>query len=224
MKLKGINPVGDGEIVEVHADLYRTDLAFNMWLQSLGFEDDPFTVFHPKGYKHHMTGRVRSSKERLPATIRGIDSLTSRVIREAQSHGLALYLEIELVREVTHFSAAPSTPLTMLNSLQFFSLGQFGGAKADIHVEFPQNSVTEDVRRYFVEKKFYWVATPPTFYFPAEEIATLQTTTYESARDVYERLAGNPPPGCTAVHLEQKLHMLATSDDLPMPEAILVKA
>ncbi|RJQ29762.1 hypothetical protein C4571_00610 [Candidatus Parcubacteria bacterium] len=222
--LHGITaPAGEGTVLEVHLDLERTTPVFDSWLGSVGFEGDPFTIFYPAWCTRHMTGRMRTRKEDLAIILPEVNALIANAMKEAKSHGIDLYSEVELVRDIKRFSPPESRHSdAVLDSLCFSSTGRFGTAKADVHVEFPSGEVSPEVREYLTGKKFYWVATPPSAHFPAEEIATLQTSTYKAAEEVYRLLSAKPLRGCTAIHLEQKLSMAATRAGLPMPETIEV--
>jgi hypothetical protein len=225
-KLEGIKPSGNGTVVEVHADLQRTDPDFIAWLSAMGFQDDPFTVFHPQGYVQHMTGRLRYPASQLRAVLPDVHALIDRVIEQGRELNFPLYLELELVRGIARFEPSVTAHRSkgeILPHFHFSRTGTFGAAKADIHVEFRHGTVTTEVHQSLLDKEFYWVGTPSTEHFPAEDIATLQTARYDSARAVYQALILDPPVGCTAIHLEQKLSMRATSSDLAMPEVIAVE-
>ena len=214
-------PAGDGPILEVHVDLWETHSPLE-WLGDFGFENDPFAVFYPSGYVHHVTGRTRVHEKGLRAKMSEVDALIERVIDEARSRRVDLYTEVELVRDTKHFPQRSIRGINVLDKFTFTPTGKCGGAKADIHIEFLAGTVPAEVREYLLRKYFYWVSTPETKYFPAEEIATLQTATYGSAQDAYKCLVVQPLPLCTGIHLEQKLSMRATRPDLPMPEVIKV--
>lgn len=222
--LYGISPpVGEGIILEVHLDIQETDQSFISWLESVGFENDPFLIFHPPQYTHHMTGRTRCLSKDLHTILPGVHALVESVIAEAHAQGFNLYTEIELARETVHFSRRESLDINnVLDLMDFRQSGLYGGAKADVHVEFENGTVPEAVREYLLDKKFYWVSTPQTQNFPSEEIATLQTTTYQGGKKIFELLVANPLPFCTGIHLEQKLSMKTTDPKLPMPEVIEV--
>lgn len=216
-------PVGEGTILEVHLDVQDTTSSFNNWLEGVGFENDPFVIFHPPQYNHHLTGRMRVSPKNLSTVLPKIDTLVTSVISKAQSRGINLYAEVELARETMYFPKLDSSLVNgVLDGLTFRLSGQCGGAKADVHVEFKSGTVSHEVRGYLSRKHFYWVSTPPTVHFPAEEIATLQTLTWQGAKKVYDILCNHPLPDCTGIHLEQKLSMKTTRADLPMPEVIEV--
>jgi hypothetical protein len=89
-----------------------------------------------------------------------------------------------------------------------------------VHVEFRAGTVPEDVRSLLHSRGFYWVRTPASQHFPSEEIATLQASVFNDARQVYDRLVAAPFPSCTGIHLEQKLAMIPSHPDLPMPGAM----
>ena len=144
------------------------------------------------------------------------------VIAEAQAHEARLYLEVEIVREKTYFDGDVGEMTDPLKNLVFSPSGVFGGAKADIHIEFPKGTVSEEVRKYLLRSCFYWVETPATELFGAEEIATLQLSEFGDAMKVYKAFVASPLPACTGIHLEQKLHMLASCEGLAMPEVICV--
>lgn len=222
MKLQGIRSSGDGMIIEVHVDLYRTHPSFNRWLEAQGFEDHPFSVFHPAGYTQHMTGRTRCVRGQLRGALGEINVLLDEILQHGRAFNCPCYVEIELVREVTRFQPQTAAIISHgLDQFKFTPSGVFGTAAADIHVKFRHGEVSEEVRRYLLERQFYWVATCTDPSLP-KEIATLQTATYESAIHVYWELAENPLPRCVAIHLEQKLRMVATHQGLPMPEVIRV--
>ena len=225
MKLRGVKrPVGDGVLLEIHIDLVRTTQDFSFYLENLGFEDDPFTVFWPEGFAHHMTGRQRCLSQSLKSTLVEAGAFIEKCIQVGREAGLDFYVEVELARETRRFEPESSAPMEgVLDEMRFNPTGTFGNAKGDVHVEFPSGMVTEETRRYLTSKTFYWVTTLETSEFPAEEIATLQTSTYEAARRVYRKLTERPLENCKTVHLEQKLLMAATRPDLPMPETIDVE-
>jgi len=224
--LHGVSaPPGNGTVLEVHLDIQNASPAFASWLEGIGFENDPFVLFYPPEYSWHMTGRTRIPPKGLHDVFPKIDSLVEDVIAEARLQAIRLYSEIELVRGTTYFaSRGPSQDLVVLDSVTLRGTGQFGGAKADVHVEFESGRVPGEVRDYLSRNHFYWVSTPPTTHFPAEEIATLQTSTYPGAKEIYDLLVATPLPGCTGIHIEQKLSMKVSTAGLPMPEVIEVKA
>jgi hypothetical protein len=222
--LHGVSaPTGNGTVLEVHLDIQNLTPLFRGWLEDVGFENDPFLVFYPPQYTIHMTGRTRVPSKDIPALMPEANNLTARVIAEAQSRNISLYTEVELARETLYLSKSNSTQENIvLDECGFRPSGEFGGAKADVHVEFLAGTVPPRVRKYLSAKLFYWVMTPLTSRFPSEEIATLQTSTFHEAKTVYDLLVANPLRNCTGLHLEQKLSMKATSRDLPMPEVIEV--
>ncbi|MDB5204535.1 MAG: hypothetical protein JWP09_563 [Candidatus Taylorbacteria bacterium] len=224
MKLNGINvPEGEGIVLEVHLDLQHTTSAFTAMLNGLGFENDPFATFFPTGYVAHMTGRLRVLQKDLRNLLPRVNSLVAGIIKKAMIAECALYTEVELVREIYRFEPSDGILFNRaLDVLKFSGSGKLGGAKSDVHVEFPYGKVPDEVRAYLSEKMFYWVSTPETPHCHAEEIATLQTSTYPAGKRVCDLLVANPLPGCTAIHLEQKLSMTATNFNLVMPEVIMV--
>jgi hypothetical protein len=214
---------GEGLVVEVHIDLITPRTRLVSVLEGLGFEDDPFEVFHPQGYTNHMTGRVKVTQQELKVRLREVREVVEGLLVEGRGER-GFYVETELVRGKHYFNTNSVTMgANQLSGFLFSGIGRFGGAKADIHVEFPAGNVSPEVRRYLTEQKFYWVKTPKTPYFGSEEIATLQTLTFNSAKQIYSVLCESPLPGCTGVHLEQKLSMVASHPGLPMPEVISVK-
>ena len=216
-------PTGNGTVMEVHLDILTANQSFLDWLESLGFENDPFKDFHPSEYTRHMTGRTRALPRDLHLILPGINALVESIIDKAQAQEFDLYAEIELVRETIHFPRNEAGKINpVLDGMTFRSSGRHGGAKADIHFEFLAGTVPEAVRDYLVSKNFYWVSTPVTQHGLAEEIATLQTTQYRDAKRIFDLLATSPLPFCTGIHLEQKLLMEATKNGLPMPEVIEV--
>jgi hypothetical protein len=224
IKFNGVTaPDGEGMVLEVHLDIQKTTTGFTEWLNTLGFENDPFATFFPVGYIAHMTGRLRVLPKNIKDLLPKVNSLVAGVIQKAISEEHALYAEVELVREVLRFTPMEVMILDKsLDSFHFHRSGKFGGAKSDVHIEFPKGKVPDYVRDYLSSKEFYWVSTPQTVHCGAEEIATLQTTTYEAGRQVVSLLAQRPLPGCTAIHLEQKLSMVSTNYNLAMPEVISV--
>ncbi len=222
--LHGVSaPTGKGTVLEVHLDIQNALPAFGSWLEQIGFENDPFVVFYPPEYSGHMTGRTRVPPKGLHDVFPKVDSLVETVMVEARSQAIKLYSEIELVRGTTYFAdRRPSQKLNVLDDITLRRSGQFGGAKADVHVEFESGRVPLKVRDYLSRNHFYWVSTPPTAHFPAEEIATLQTSTYPGAKVIYDLFVTAPLPGCTGIHIEQKLSMKASNAGLPMPEVIEV--
>lgn len=222
--LHGISaPAGEGTILEVHLDIQRPTKTFTDWLMEMGFENDPFLIFFPPEYTYHMTGRARVLPRDMHVILPQVERLVRDVVARAQSLGISLYTETELARETTYFPGNQATTTNgILDVFQFDQSGRHGGAKADVHVEFKDGTVTPAVRKYLVEKHFYWVSTPPTEHFSSEEIATLQTTEYKGAKRIYDLLCDHPLHACTGIHLEQKLSMETTSAHLPMPEVIHV--
>jgi hypothetical protein len=225
VKLNGIlAPTGEGLIVEVHVDLIDPSPSFRDYLHAQGFEEDPFSIFFPAEYNCHMTGRTRHSQKEPNLTIESVRRLVRRLVNEGKGE-CGFYVETELVRDVARFCGVlgeVSRTGDALDDVQFFATGRHGEAKADVHVEFPLGQVSEEIRRYLTSRQFYWVQAPSTTHFGPEEIATLQTETYASAVTVFQKLRAHPLPGCTAVHLEQKLGMSASRSGLPMPEVIMV--
>jgi hypothetical protein len=221
MKLDGITaPEGAGLVVEVHADVINPSSLFLEFLEGEGFEMDPFSKFYPEDYTHHLTGRVRadkrSSKKSIDWVVNKVRGVISQWAREK------FYLEVELVRGEYHFQIAAKQFRPSLDMFNFTKTGKYGNAKADIHVDFPFGNVTAEIREYFIAHQFYWVQTPETQYFGPEEIATLQTETFASAAEVYGLLCQNSLLGCSGIHLEQKIVMMASRPNLPMPEVIAV--
>ncbi|MEJ0021609.1 MAG: hypothetical protein WDN47_03420 [Candidatus Doudnabacteria bacterium] len=225
MQFNGLKPpAGPGLVIEVHADLIQPSHDFSSFLRSCGFEDDPFSIFFPREYTDHMTGRIRVQKSDLPPVVADVRR-TVETILAAAGNEPGVYMEIELVKDKVSFPAPISdqTMYEILESFNFSSTGRCGEAKADIHVKFLQGQVLPEVREYLVRKHFYWVATPPNEHIGAKEICTLQTDTYESAQAVFAALCQHPLPNCIGLHLEQKLGMVPNRANLPMPEVIAVK-
>lgn len=217
-------PEGVGLVLEVHLDLAVVTPAFERFLHDRGFEDDPFSIFRPEWCTRHMTGRARVPGRRLSTLLPAVNTAVEEVLAKARESRIDLYIEVELVRGVWRASALQARKdwRKALEGFHFQPTGRLGGAKADIHVEFPAGGVSPAVRTYLSARQFYWVATPATRHCPAEEIATLQPCAYTAARQVYQSLVRRPPPNCSAIHLEQKLRMEATSTGLTMPEVISV--
>ena len=222
--LHGIEaPPGDGKVVEVHLDIMDAPDDFLRRLGEFGFESDPFLDFYPPQYRLHYTGRTRALLNDVRKVISEVRALTAQIIEEAQAVGARMYVEIELVRKIHHFQASASVcNLKGLGGLAFRETPHIGSAKADVHVEFCSGTVPNDVRSLLVDKSFYWVRTPPSDRFPSEEIATLQTSDFDGGHQGYERLVNAPLPACTGIHLEQKLAMIASHPNLPMPAAVEV--
>ncbi|MDP3880917.1 MAG: hypothetical protein Q8Q32_01940 [bacterium] len=216
-------PEGKGVVLEVHLDIQQASAAFASWLQDLGFEPDPFTMFHPAGYTAHMTGRARVPKRSMQAFLQEIEGTLDAVMRRARRNNTPLYAEVEIATSTARFEVRRAGRFSdVLSGFRFERTGRQGGAKADIHLEFDAGTVPALLREYLKSKCFYWVATPSTEHFGAEEIATLQTSTFVAARRVYERLVTRTLPFATGIHLEQKLFMRASHEGLPMPEVINV--
>ena len=214
-------PEGDGVIIEVHLDIMDAPSEFLELLKSLGFEDDPFLEFFPPQYRMHYTGRTRVPRSEVHHALPPLRALVAQVLAAAREAGVRLYAESELVRSICHFEGGGSNRgLRVLDELAFQESPAGAEVKADVHVEFVSGSVPPEVRRLLEAKRFYWVRTPPSERFPSEEIATLQTSTFEGARQVFDRLQASPLPACTGVHLEQKLAMIPSRPDLPMPVVI----
>ena len=211
-------PPGRGMVVEVHLDIMQASTEFLMWLTKLGFEDDPFAEFYPAEYRFHYTGRTRIPRSTLRTELPAIRGVAEQVITAAREANVRMYVETELVRRIHHFDDGnQSVGLTVLDEFTFIQNKDVPNPKADIHVEFRSGTVPFAIRSAFQAKNFYWVKTPLTELFPSEEIATLQTSTFAEARQVFDRLLACPPPACTGVHLEQKLSMIPSFPDLPMP-------
>jgi hypothetical protein len=226
-------PEGRGDVVEVHLDMQNPTPAFQAWLYSLGFQDDPFERFFPKNYTDHATGRTRAlpkqpagsddANRELRVVLPEIRALVDVVVAEAQFQGILLYAEVEIVRgKVSIPLNAPRAFDSPLDSLNFAKTGKFGGALADIHVKFAAGAVPEEVRSYLLSKHFYWVSIAANSASPAKEVATLQTAELGSAMEVYRLLLESPLPSCNAIQLEQKLAMKPTALGIPMPEVICV--
>jgi len=219
-------PEGDGIVLEMHVDSRGASSSFIKWLEGRGFENDPFDIFFPPQFDGHMTGRTRVPRKQLASVLREADALATEIVEEARRQAIDLFVEVELALETVHFpQGEPCEFRPILDELILRQTGQFGGAEADVHVEWWKGTIPQDVREYLLSKGFYWVSTPPTEYFPAEEIATLQAGDYAGGKAVFDLLVANPLPGCTGIHLEQKPRrrgMRATRPDLPMPEVIAV--
>jgi hypothetical protein len=214
-------PPGDGMVIEVHLDMMQPTALFLERLHNLGFEDDPFLDFYPPEYHFHFTGRSRALQSELRTVLPGIESLAAQVIQEARDSDVKLYAEVELVRDIQHFeSENTARDLSALEAVTFNLSPEPLQIKADIHVEFRAGTVPNNVRDLLLKKGFYWVRTPESERFPSEEIATAQTSAFEDARQVYHRLVASPLPGCTGIHLEQKVAMIASFPGLPMPHAL----
>lgn len=216
-----VPPPGEGIVIEVHLDIMEAPGSFLCSLNDFGFESDPFLDFYPPDYRFHYTGRTRVLLSDVADTLRHLRSLTAEVIEKAKAANVGMYIETEIVRDIQHFKDDGHVRnLSALNGLSFKKSARLGSAKADIHVEFRSGTVPFDVRNLLLGKAFYWVRTPSSGLFPSEEIATLQTAVFDDAQRVYSRLVTCPLPACTGIHLEQKLEMVASHPDLPMPEVV----
>jgi hypothetical protein len=224
MHLLGLTPpAGEGYVVEVHLDMQNDHPSFATIVGELGFEDDPFEVFFPAGYQRHMTGRIRTTKKKLPIVIPQVRDLVDHVVTEAKNHDVDLYAEIEIVREKQPFITNDSSVEEgVLDGIDLQPTDQFGGADADIHLKFRAGTVSSRVRAYLESKCFYWVMTPATELFPSKEIATLQTDSLGGAKLIYRLLLETPFANALGIQLEQKLGMVPTRKDLPMPRVIKV--
>jgi hypothetical protein len=213
-----VAPEGEGLVVEVHLDIMEVTTDFLKKLNRLGFENDPFLDFYPPGYYFHYTGRARVVERDLARELPAIDSLITQIIDEAREQHVKMYAECELVRDIRHFSDQASIRnLFALDCVTFETSSMAEPAKADIHVEFRSGAVPQAVRELLSARGFYWVRTPASDRFPSEEIATVQTSVFRHARQVYDRMVASPLPGCTGIHLEQKLTMRRSCPDVPLP-------
>jgi hypothetical protein len=222
--LYGTNaPEGDGLVLEVHLDITQLTPEFELWLEDHGFESDPFLVFFPPQYNHHRTGRTRIAQARLKSFLPEVVALVEEVIVQARKHGVALYAETELVRQTNHFpESASEVPPNALDGIVIRPSSGADAAEADVHVEFLEGTVSNEVKKYLSDKGFYWVSTPRSARFPSEEIATLQTATFDMAKQIYDRLVSNRLSACTGIHLEQKLSMARSEPGLPMPQVMKI--
>jgi hypothetical protein len=216
-----VAPAGEGKVIEVHLDMMEASIAFLSRLNDLGFENDPFIDFYPPEYHFHYTGRTRALERDVRKILPTIEALVAETIEEARKADVKLYAEIELVRSIHHFDGGGSdSDLSGLDSIQFRKSGEAFLTKADVHVEFRSGTVPGQVRALLESRGFYWVRTPASQLFPSEEIATLQASVFNDALHVYDRLVAAPLPACTGIHLEQKLAMIPSNPDLPMPGAM----
>src|SRR5262245_35285526 len=102
--LHGIKaPEGNGIILEVHLDIQKAPGLFLDWVKSKGFENDPFVIFYPPQYLHHMTGRTRLLPKQLSETSPRVEMLVEEVVNQARLQGVRLYTETELARETVRF-------------------------------------------------------------------------------------------------------------------------
>lgn len=218
-----VAPPGDGKIIEVHLDIMDAPDDFLRRLTEFGFESDPFLEFYPPEYTQHYTGRTRAPKSNVGDMIHDVQALIEQVMREANLANVSMYVESELVRKINHFDK--NDVARNLDGIADFTFQRSASAhstKADVHVEFRSGTVPNEVRCFLLSKLFYWVRTPQSSLFPSEEIATLQTSRFNDAREVFDRLVASPLPACTGIHLEQKLAMIPSYPDLPMPGAVEV--
>jgi hypothetical protein len=207
-------------VIEVHLDIMEAPAAFFRRLSALGFEDDPFLDFYPPEYRFHYTGRTRASRSEFHAALPGIDALIAQTIDEAQKAGVRMYAECELVREIHHFDKGDLVRhLSALDGVALRKSREPDLVKADVHVEFQSGTVPDQVRALLLNGNFYWVRTPASEFFPSEEIATVQTSIFHDAQQIYNRLVAAPLPACTGIHLEQKLAMIPSHPGLPLPSA-----
>jgi len=214
-------PAGEGKVIEVHLDMIDANTAFLGRLNDLGFENDPFLDFYPPEFRFHYTGRTRAHANEIHSKLSILGKLIDEVIEAARKAGVRMYVESELVRDIRHFDNHGSMRgLSALEGIYFRECGPGCLTKADVHVEFRAGTVPDDVRSLLLEKGFYWVSTPISERFPCEEIATLQASIFLDAQHVYDRLVAAPLPACTGIHLEQKLAMIPSHPDLPMPGAM----
>lgn len=224
-KLNGIvPPASAGEVLEVHVDLAAFNPNIQNILEGFGFETDPFVEFWPAGYVAHYTGRTKVGPKQLQLQKMLVEALAREIAAVGVAENCPMYVEVELVRSASRFAETGIHFEPTLDQFDFSGTGRMGGAAADIHVEFLAGSVSKEVREYLLAKNFYWVSTPAGAHYPAEDIATLQTQTFVSAQRVFTALIETPFPGCTAVHLEQKLGMYPSHPELCMPEVIQVAA
>ncbi len=162
-------------------------------------------------------------KPELRIALPDIKVLIAHVLETAARAGVRMYAETELVRSIIHFDDSGGTRgLSALDGLAFHESHPEAEVKADVHVEFASGTVLPQVRSLLIDSSFYWVRTPPSTRFPSEEIATLQTSSVDQAGQVFDRIRRLPLPACTGIHLEQKLGMVPSHPDLPMPPPIEV--
>jgi len=209
---------GSGSVVEVHLDIMEAPRGFLDRLLAWGFEDDPFLTFYPAAYHFHYTGRTRAAAIDLRSVLSNVNKVIDDVLTEARRLDVRLYAECELVRDIRHFTADRQLRgFAGLHGMAIRKSSSMDGAKADVHVEFVSGTVVEDLRTKLSESGFYWVRTPASDRFPSEDIATLQTSVFRDAQMVFDRLVSKPLPACTGIHLEQKLAMVSSHPDLPLP-------
>jgi hypothetical protein len=215
-------PQCEGLVIEVHLDMMDAPAVFLNRLIARGFENDPFLDFYPLGFHFHYTGRTRSLPEDVHIALPPINELIADVMKDARNFGVRMYAECELVRDIHHFSGSvpsseSSVNLSALDGLPVSQCDKDQLPKADLHVEFKAGTVPAEVRALLLSRNFYWVRTPASDRFPSEEIATVQTSSFQDAQLIYERLIADPLPACTGIHLEQKLSMTRSSPDTPVP-------
>ncbi len=214
-------PPGPGTVVEVHLDIMDDSPTFLEELSRCGFANDPFLNFFPTSYHFHYTGRNRVSPPGLRLLLRNLQRIVARVFERGRALNVRLYAECELVRQIHHHEADAGRDLSALAGLACVKASPGATAKADIHVEFRAGTVPSFIHQQMIEAGFYWVSTPITPLFPSEEIATLQTSTYRDASILYDRLVRQPLPFSTGIHLEQKLWMLPSHENLPLPPVMV---
>jgi hypothetical protein len=212
-------PACEGMVVEVHLDIKQAPDRFLEGLRQCGFADDPFLDFYPPEYCFHYTGRTRATQSQLHKLLPGIQCLVEQIVHAARLAKIDMYAESELVREIKHFEEdGRRRDCRALEGIRLEKTRREQTAKADVHVEFRKGMVSAETRAVLTGHSFYWVSTPASDRFPAEEIATLQTADFQDALTIYKRLIAEPLPDCTGIHLEQKLAMVGSRPDLPMPQ------
>ena len=225
MRFNGLEaPSGEGYVVEAHLDIWRS-AGLESWLeQEFGFEADPFSVFYPKGYEHHMTGRLRVSQKDLRETKANILMSLNKIMHRARTINAPMYAEVEIEREVARFTKNSNRSFNpgALAGFAYEPTGKYGEARVDIHLCFDPAKVTTEMEIFFLTDSWYWVETPATRLFDAEKIATLQAEGYHSALQVYQGLSSAELPGLLSQHLEQKLAMIKSHEWLPTPQVIRI--
>lgn len=222
--LNGIRPPHeDLETIESHWDLIDPKPEMIALLRKYGYEDDPFSVFFPPQYTHHLTGRVLVPKHLVPFVMVELREMRDFLLEKMRACGAEGYCEIELVKGDVSIPVEHRLLVPMLDDLSFRPVDSVCGA--DIHIEFNDGTVTSAVRSYLASKGAYWVKCPDTTHFPAEEIATFQVSAFSGGKAVFERLVEKPLPYQKRIILEMKPKldgMRGTRPDLPMPEIIEV--
>lgn len=221
-------------IGEVHVDSQGSfPSEFERYLALKDFRNDPFVVpgEGSEQFTTHWTYRWPISGKLEAAHVAGLRALMSQTVDRAAQLGLNLYAEAEVIhpRNSVRAPYRPRWPwqrcslAAAFDRFFFERTGRFGGAAADIHVEFAADVVEDNVQATFLSHQFY----PVTGTDPNDGVGyivfTIQAETYGQGQRLYRDLlkAVGALAGFRELTLEQKLGMQQTGR-CQMPEVIRV--